>query len=363
VKRVFSGRDDITVVGIAGPGDPFANAEETLETFRLIRKHFPETILCLSTNGLGLEDEHIAELAELKVSHVTLTINAVDPEIAGQVYAWARYRGRMHRGIEAGKLMIQRQFRALEQIKASGMIAKVNSILVPGVNDHHLEDVAKAVRAFDADMMNCIPLLPVEDTAFEHLEEPDGAMKFRVRLQCGEHMNQMTHCARCRADAVGKLSEGMTDSQMELLRECAALPLNPEENRPCVAVTSLEGALVNQHLGEAARFLIFEGDDSTASGYAYKEVREAPRPGAGEERWKDLADTLNDCRALLVSAAGDKPRQLLEKSGLRIVQMEGLIEEGLRSVYRGQDIPKPMQRSFNGCSRGLGCGGDGTGCG
>ncbi|MCI5183912.1 MAG: radical SAM protein, partial [Candidatus Electrothrix sp. AW1] len=36
----------ISVAGIAGPGDPFANTEETLETMRLIRKEFPDTILC-----------------------------------------------------------------------------------------------------------------------------------------------------------------------------------------------------------------------------------------------------------------------------------------------------------------------------
>ncbi len=363
VRRVFDQRNDITVIGIAGPGDPFANAEETLETFRLIRREFPQAILCLSTNGLGLEDEHIDELAELKVSHVTLTINAVDPEVSSKIYDWVRYRKKMYRGLEAGKLMIQRQFHALDRIKSSGMIAKINSIILPGINDQHIEDVAKAVKAFDADIMNCIPLLPTHDTPFEDLPEPDGAMKFRVRLQCGEHVNQMTHCARCRADAVGKLSEGMDDSQMALLQECAALPLNPEENRPCVAVASLEGALVNQHLGEAARFLIFQEDEATPSGFSYKEVRRAPHPGSKDERWKALAEELGDCRALLVSAAGDRPKNVLEKAGLRIVQMNGLIEEGLKAAFKGEDVPASMQAGFQGCSRGISCKGDGAGCG
>ena len=66
------------MIGIAGPGDPFANAEETLETMRLIRKEYLDTILCLSSNGMHVAP-HVPELAEIGVSHVTITINAVDP--------------------------------------------------------------------------------------------------------------------------------------------------------------------------------------------------------------------------------------------------------------------------------------------
>ena len=44
----------IEVVGIAGPGDPFANASETLETLRLVRERHPDMMLCLATNGLEL---------------------------------------------------------------------------------------------------------------------------------------------------------------------------------------------------------------------------------------------------------------------------------------------------------------------
>src|SRR5512141_901884 len=49
-EKVLEKEPRISVVGIAGPGDPFANPLETLETMRLIRKRFPEMLLCLSTN-------------------------------------------------------------------------------------------------------------------------------------------------------------------------------------------------------------------------------------------------------------------------------------------------------------------------
>ena len=54
LEKVLEAEPRITVAGIAGPGDPFANPKETLETIRLIRRRFPDLLLCLATNGLGL---------------------------------------------------------------------------------------------------------------------------------------------------------------------------------------------------------------------------------------------------------------------------------------------------------------------
>jgi nitrogen fixation protein NifB len=362
LEGVFDMRDDITVVGIAGPGDPMANVPETLETLRLVREKYPNIILCLSTNGLGLTEEIVAELARLQVSHVTITINAVDPEIAGKVYAWARFNKHIYRGVEAGKLMIERQLAALKMIKAHGMIAKVNSIVIPGVNDKHLPVLARTLAEMGADLMNCIPLLPVAGTAFEALVEPDAKMRFRVRMECGEHVNQMTHCARCRADAVGKLGEAMQDDLMALLSRSASLPLIPQQDRPYVAVASREGLLVNQHLGEANEFLIFGPDPEDEEAYIEIARRTAPPPGGRENRWEALSYILKDCRALLVNVAGPSPREVLAKNGIAIVEMDGLIEQGLDHVYANVALPPKVTREA-GCGKGVSCGGDGTGCG
>ena len=75
----------------------------------------------------------------------------------------------------------------------------------------------------------------------------------------------MEHCTRCRADAVGLLGEpeqqpGGLDAG---LRERIA---GPESERPYVAVASMEGILVNQHLGEATRLWIFEPTDGEPPG-------------------------------------------------------------------------------------------------
>ncbi len=363
LESIFDTRNDITVVGIAGPGDPMANAEATMETLRLVREKYPEIILCLSTNGLGLSEEIIAELARLQVSHVTITINAVDPAIAAKVYAWARHDKRIHRGIEAGKLMVEKQLWALKTIKRYGMIAKVNSIILPGINDKHLPVLAKAVAELGADLMNCIPLLPVADTAFENLVEPDHKMRFRVRLECGEHVNQMTHCARCRADAIGKLSEPMGEEAHELLRRCASLPLNPQQERPYVAVATREGLLVNLHLGEAKEFMIFGPDAEDPGSYVEIGTRKAPLPGGRDNRWEELADVLHDCRSILVNVAGPSPREVLARKGISVVEMEGMIEVGLEHVYRNEALPPTISTAGRGCGKGVSCGGDGTGCG
>lgn len=363
LDKIMAMRDDIAVVGIAGPGDPFANPEATMETFRRVRAKYPKMILCLSTNGLGLTREYVDELAALQVSHVTLTINAVDPTIGGQVYAWARFNKRIYRHEAAGALMIERQMEALRWIKESGMIAKVNSIIVPGINDEHIQEIARTVREMGADLMNCIPLLPTADTAFADLPEPDAKMRFRVRTQCGEYVNQMTHCARCRADAIGRISEPMTAQIQDLIQSCARLPLDPSENRPYVAVATREGMLVNQHLGECREFTIFAIDPEDEEEFLQLETRAAPPPGGRENRWKTLADTLRDCRAVLANAAGSTPKNALTEHGLRVIEMEGLIETGLNHVYHSEPLPPAMALRWQGCGAGVSCGGDGTGCG
>ena len=95
----------ITVVGVAGPGDPFATPDRTLETLRLVREHHPEMLLCVASNGLALA-RHAGDLASVNVSHVTLTINAVDPDIGAKIYAWVRDGNRVYRGLDGGAIAL-----------------------------------------------------------------------------------------------------------------------------------------------------------------------------------------------------------------------------------------------------------------
>lgn len=355
----------IAVVGIAGPGDPFATAERTLETLRLVRQGHPELLLCVASNGLSAA-RYVDDLAALAVSHVTLTVNAVDPEIGAKIYAWVRDGRRIHRGRIGAELLWGRQAEVIRGLKRHGVTVKINTIIVPGINDEHVPEIARRVAELGADIANCVPLYPVAGTEFGSLESPSPEQVAAIRAEVARHLPIMEHCTRCRADAVGILGESMP-ARVELALLHAAAHADhatsmvsdgagPVEDRPCVAVATMEGVLVNQHLGEAHRLAVY---DRGQHGYRLVETRAAPPPGGGPNRWLALAETLHDCRALLVASAGEAPRAVLADHGIKLIFMEGLIEEGLDAVYRGIAIRSPMPREPR-C--GSGCAGNGQGC-
>ena len=351
---------NISVVGIAGPGDPFANPEETMETLRMVREKYPEMLLCVATNGLDVLP-YIEELAELQVSHVTLTINAIDPQIGAEIYAWVRYQKRLYRDLQGAQLLLENQLAALQKLKRYGVTAKVNSIIIPGINDTHVVEVARQVAAMGADILNCLPYYHTMETVFENIPEPDAEMVREIQEEAGKLLPQMKHCARCRADAVGIIGEVNNEEMMQKLAEASRLPKNPEEHRPFIAVASIEGVLVNQHLGEADRFLVYALDEQTRS-CSLVDSRTAPPPGGGRDRWEALAERLSDCRALLVNSAGDSPKSVLTARGIDVMQLEGVIEEAVYGVFTGQDLKHLMKSSqIHACKSG--CSGTGNGCG
>lgn len=355
INHLVESGKPISVVGIAGPGDPFANPEETLQTLRLIRKAHPNLLLCVSTNGLGV-GPYIEELAQLQVSHVTITLNAIDPFIAQAIYRWVRNKKKPLRGLEAAEHLLEHQIAAIRAIKAQGIVLKINTILIPGVNEQHIADVAAFAKKEGADLHNIIPLTPVEQTPFASLTEPTPAMIKTARKAAGKHLPQMTHCQRCRADACGLLAEGTTQETMNMIQEAANAPIQPSQKRPYVAVASREGILVNEHLGEAHKLFIYEQHDQEIQ---IREARTTPSQGAGDERWKALGNELSDCKALLVSGVGPKPTKILNSTGLKVVVMEGLIDEALRRIYSGEEIRAPIRATKCGEK----CTGSGAGCG
>ncbi len=364
LATVLEQKPNIAVVGIAGPGDPFANAAETLETLRLVRQRYPEMLLCLASNGLAI-GPHLDALAALKVSHVTITVNAVDPAIGARIYSWVRDGKRVLPARRGAEILLERQLEAIGGLKARGITVKVNSIIIPGINDGHIEAVARRVSALGVDILNCVPYFPNRGSAFEHIPEPSSEMVQAVRAAAGRYVKQMRHCTRCRADAVGLLGETPSRELMATLQACERLPAESPAGepqidgaRPHVAVASMEGVLVNQHLGEARSLMIYGRQNGMIQ---FLEAREAPPPGGGGQRWTQLADTLNDCGTLLVSGIGDSPRRTLAASGLAVLEVEGVIEEAVRAVLEGQSLRHLITRKRTACAPG--CAGTGGGCG
>lgn len=153
----------IKVIGIAGPGDPLAN-EETFRTFRLVKEEFPHLILCMSTNGLLLP-EKIDELHDIGLHSLTVTLNALDPEIGARIYSHVNYRGRRYEGAEGARLLMAGQLEGLRLAAAYGMTIKVNTVLIPGVNDGQVPLIAQQVKELGAFVMNVMPLIPQADFA------------------------------------------------------------------------------------------------------------------------------------------------------------------------------------------------------
>ena len=189
----------ISVVGVAGPGDSLYN-EETFEFFDKLNSTHGDLIKCLSTNGLLLP-KNAQKLADLGVNSVTVTINAIDPEIAKDIYSFIRYEGKVYKGVEATEILIKNQLEGVEKASDLGMVVKVNSVLIPGVNDKHIVEIAKEVKKRGAALMNVLPLIPLNK--MKDIPKPDCAMMEQVREEVEEVIPVFRACTQCRADAYG----------------------------------------------------------------------------------------------------------------------------------------------------------------
>jgi len=359
----------MTVLGIAGPGDPLANPEKTFRTFELIADKAPDIKLCLSTNGLMLPD-YVDRIKALNVDHVTITINMVDPEIGTQIYPWVHYRRRRYKGLEAARILHERQMEGLQALREADILCKVNSVMIPGINDKHLVEVDKVIRQHGAFLHNIMPLIsaPEHGTHFGLTGQRGPNPKELKELQdeCADsNMKMMRHCRQCRADAVGLLGEDRSqeftkdkfmemDSEYDLetrkevhagiaqfkeeikLAKAKVKPSERVKNSPkiLVAVATKGGGIVNQHFGHAKEFQIFEVDANEAKFVGHRKIDQYCQGGYGEEATLDhVIKAIADCKAVLASKIGGCPQEELKKAGLQVVEAYDVIEKVAREFY------------------------------
>lgn len=194
---------ELTTVGIAGPGEALASRHAT-EAFHLVDQAYPEMVKCLSTNGLLLE-EKADELFAVHVDAVTVTVNAVNPSIQAQINDRIFYQGRWISGLPAAEQLIRNQLAGIRKVTDLGVTVKVNTVLIPGINDAHVREVAGQVAAAGAQMYNIIPLIPQADMA--DLRAPDCRELELARAEASEYLDIFLHCQHCRADAVGRIGK------------------------------------------------------------------------------------------------------------------------------------------------------------
>ena len=199
IKKALEISPEIKVAGIAGPGDTLAS-ENALKTFRLIDKEFPQLIKCMSTNGLLLS-QRAEDIIATGIDSLTVTVNAVDPEIEAQLNDYVIWQGKKIEGVEGARILIKNQLEGIRKIAQAGITIKVNTVLVPRINGSHIEEIARTVAAAGAKKYNIIPLIPTAKLADE--PAPTCQEIHAARAAAGKHIELFLHCNHCRADAVG----------------------------------------------------------------------------------------------------------------------------------------------------------------
>jgi len=206
---------DIAVVGIAGPGDPLAsNHAET--TLSLVRARHPDLVLCLSTNGLELP-ERVDALGKIGVQALTVTMNATEPAVLAQIVPRIVVSGGVLAGPDAAELLIARQREGIDRAVSLGLFVKINFVLVPGINDDQVGEVARIAATHGAQRINIIPLLP--QAGFAGRRPPNCSEIERSRRAAERYLPVFRHCQRCRADACG--IPGKTSLENDLFESLA----------------------------------------------------------------------------------------------------------------------------------------------
>ncbi len=214
IGRALKACPDITVAGIAGPGDTLASPY-ALQTFTLVKEKYPDLIKCMSTNGLLLP-EKADEIIKVGIDSLTVTVNAVDPAIEAQLNKGIVYHGKYYQGEEAAEILIHNQLEGIRKIAEAGIVVKVNTVLVPSINGKHIGAIAKAVSEAGAVIYNIIPLIPMHELKNE--PAPTCVDLFKARLQADKYIDVFRHCQRCRADAVGVPGKSDYSDQVYLKR-------------------------------------------------------------------------------------------------------------------------------------------------
>ncbi|RAM52036.1 MAG: nitrogenase cofactor biosynthesis protein NifB [Hapalosiphonaceae cyanobacterium JJU2] len=361
----------LTVLGIAGPGDPLANPERTFRTFELIAEKAPDIKLCLSTNGLMLP-EYIDRIKQLNIDHVTITINMVDPEIGAKIYPWVHYKRKRYRGIEGVKILHEKQMEGLQALKEADILCKVNSVMIPGINDQHLAEVNQVIRSHGAFLHNIMPLIsaPEHGTHFGLTGQRGPTPKELKAVQdsCAGNMKMMRHCRQCRADAVGLLGEDRSQeftkdkfmamapeydlaqrqevhAGIEKFREELKAAKQSVETRHVaslqnapkilVAVATKGGGLVNQHFGHAKEFQVYEVDGREVRFIGHRKIDHYCQGGYGETATlENIIEAIADCKAVFVAKIGDCPQEKLHTAGIQTVETYDMIDKAALEFYQ-----------------------------
>jgi nitrogen fixation protein NifB len=265
-------------------------------------------------------------------------------------------------GLDAATALLDRQLAGLDALVRADILVKINSVLIPGINDDHLADVNAEVRRRGAFLHNVMPLIsdPRHGTHYGLTGQrgPTPAELHTVQEQLGQDARLMRHCRQCRADAVGLLGEDrsasftmaklpstptppastvaataerqayrsviageradMTDQAAGAAADVRALGLAEAE---LIAVCSKGGGRVNQHFGHAEEFKIFAADADGIRFVGHRRIERYCQGGDGDDETLTATLAALDGIALVLCARiGRCPAERLAAAGITVSQ-------------------------------------------
>ena len=336
VALVKSKIPELTVVAIAGPGDPLAN-EATFETLHLVHQQFPEMTLCVSTNGLALP-KNVERLYSEGVRFLTVTMNAIDPSVSEKIYEVIMWDGKRLTGREGTEILLKNQLDGIRKCIELGMMVKINIVLIPGINDKHIPEMVKSLKEMGVYIVNILPLIPVAGTPFQDRRSPTPEERKNLADLCSNNVRMMRHCRQCRADAIGMLDN---DRSQEFTHNPACgsgcgprtASVKKVENN-IVAIATDDGVNV-KGFGNAGTFFSYACDGS------FRKTGEIKMTGGGavyggdhKKHIHNRIEKLNDVGTVIVSEIGPGPLRILNDLGKTIMIFKGTVEDALKSYSK-----------------------------
>jgi nitrogen fixation protein NifB len=190
---------NLNIVAISGPGEPLYN-EATFQTLERAIEKFPHLKMCLSTNGTLLH-QSVNRLSKIGLDSISVSMSAVFPKTVMQLYSSVTIGSNRLTGEEIGSIIPEYQLLGIRAATAQGINVKVNSIMIPGINEKELLEVARKIRNAGATLQNIIPLIP--RGRMSNRSTPKKSDLMRLRKMAGEILPQFYHCKQCRSDVVG----------------------------------------------------------------------------------------------------------------------------------------------------------------
>jgi MoaA/NifB/PqqE/SkfB family radical SAM enzyme len=331
---------NLSVVGIAGPGDALANAEETFETLRLIRDTDRDVLFCVSTNGLLLP-EYAERLRDSGVTHITVTVNTLNAKTGGRIYRYIDYQGKRLMRDKGAEILLQNQIEGIKKAAGLGIRCKVNIVMLKGLNDGEIPLIVEKVWDLGVSISNIMQLIPVKRSLFQDMPLISAAQIDLLRKKCETILPQMYHCKQCRADAFGTLQKDMTHTFIECAvenKKTGTPKIETQNDRLKFAVSSRDGSVVDLHFGHTKVFFIYEYENGEVT---LKEKRNVENYCSGTEacaenwnRLEAVIGAIGDCNGVITMRVGNAPERELYNKGVGVFITYDYAENAVREAVK-----------------------------